>query len=540
VVEYELKTLAGMPGGEYTLELRPLIAFRDYHATTHQNEGLDGTVTENEGIASITPYQGLPALFFGYGTAELERSGNWFQNLEYAVELERGLDFREDLFNPFVLKFQLKPGIPVAVVASTEPRHAEAVPALKLAELERRSALLDLFPSKEPSLRKLAAAADQFIVQRGKFETIIAGYPWFSDWGRDAMISLPGLTLATGRPEIARSILLAFAGSVDQGMLPNRFPDAGDAPEFNTVDATLWFFEAIRSYAQSTGDFDFVRQHLYEKLKDILDWHIRGTRYRIQVQDDGLLACGETGVQLTWMDAKIGDWVVTPRSGKPVEIQALWYNALRIIEDLAGRFGDADRKALARELADLAKASFNSQFWNKPYFCLYDVVDGEFHDGSIRPNQIFAVSLTHTMLPDERANDVVETVRRELFTPFGLRTLSPHDPRYRGRYEGGVRERDSAYHMGTVWPWLMGPFITAYLKTNSNVPAARQRAAQWLEGCCEQMRRAGLGQISEIADGDAPHEPRGCFAQAWSVGELLRAGIEDIYQSEPKRSATAK
>ena len=526
VVEYELKS----PAGECTLELRPLIAFRGYHSLTHENSALDATVTAHEGIARMTPYQGLPTIYFGYGSAVLERSGDWYRNFEYEQELERGLDFREDLFNPFVLRFQLKPGMPVAVIASTEPRQASAAPAFKRRELERRNALLDLVPLKLPLIRKLAAAADQFIVQRGEFETIIAGYPWFSDWGRDTMIALPGLTLAAGRPETARKILLAFAAAVDEGMLPNRFPDDGAAAEFNAVDATLWFCEAIRAYTQYTGDFEFVCESLYQILTGIVDWHIRGTRYGIKVQNDGLLACGQPGVQLTWMDAMIGDWVVTPRNGKPVEIQALWYNALRIIEDLASRFGDAPRKSSLGELADRANESFNAQFWNKSSMCLYDVVDGKFNDGGIRPNQIFAVSLSHSMLSSDRARDVVQTVRRELLTPFGLRTLSPRDPRYRGRYEGGVRERDSAYHMGTVWPWLMGPFLTAYLKTNGSNPDARQLAEGWFQQCCQPMFSGALGQIPEIADGDPPHELRGCFAQAWSVGELLRVAVEQIYR----------
>jgi predicted glycogen debranching enzyme len=282
-------------------------------------------------------------------------------------------------------------------------------------------------------------------------------------------------------------------------MLPNRFPDAGEAPEYNTVDATLWFFEAVRAYMDHTGDAKFL-----PALKDIVDWHIKGTRYGIHADSDGLLACGEPGVQLTWMDAKIGDWVVTPRTGKPVEVQALWYNALRV--------------AGFDELAERAKASFLAQFWNAGEGCLYDVVDGTFRDGAIRPNQIFAVSLHHTMLPEDKARQVVETVQRDLLTPAGLRSLSPCDSRYRGRYEGGVYERDSAYHQGTVWPWLMGPFLTAYGKTHGD----REQILRWLNGCEAWMEQACLGQISEIADGDPPHTPRGCVAQAWSVAELLR------------------
>jgi predicted glycogen debranching enzyme len=365
------------------------------------------------------------------------------------------------------------------------------------------------------------SAAGQFIVQRDELRSVIAGYHWFSDWGRDAMIALPGLTLATGRPEIAKDILLAFARSIDQGMLPNRFPDAGETPEYNTVDATLWFFAAADALVRATVDLQFVKEHLYEKLVNIVDWHERGTRYGIHTDADGLLACGE---RLTWMDARVGDWVVTPRSGKPVEVQALWYNALRTLEAFAAQFGDTVTSSRCLSLAlDLVRPNFVRLFWNDGADCLYDVVNGDTRDASIRPNQIFAVSLPYTMLPEDRAHKVVDVVQRELLTPYGLRTLATTDPRYRGRYEGDQLSRDAAYHQGTVWPWLLGPFLTAYMKVNG--PESRDGMAHWLAPFREHLRTAGLGQISEIFDGDPPHQPRGCIAQAWSIAEILRAAL---------------
>jgi predicted glycogen debranching enzyme len=347
------------------------------------------------------------------------------------------------------------------------------------------------------------------------------------------MVALPGLALVTGRTDVAKSILLEFARHVDRGMLPNRFPDAGEQPEYNTVDATLWFFEAVRSLAEHGDTLKFIRANLYDVLADIVAWHARGTRYGIRVDDDGLLASGEPGVQLTWMDAKVGDWVVTPRYGKAVEIQALWYNALRIMERLAKEFGDEGGTTRYAEIAARAKHRFNQVFWNEAAGCLYDVIDGDARDGSIRPNQIFAVSLRHTMLSREQARRVVEVIERELLTPYGLRTLAPGDPQYRGRYEGDQRSRDGAYHQGTVWAWLMGPFITAYLKVHGRTKNGREKAAQWLGGFREHLSDAGLGQISEIFDGDAPHRPRGCIAQAWSVSELLRAAVEDVSGIRP-------
>ena len=315
-------------------------------------------------------------------------------------------------------------------------------------------------------------------------------------------------------------------------MLPNRFPDAGETPEYNTVDATLWFFEAIRAYLTYTGDLDFARE-LYPVLTDIVAWHVRGTRYGIKLDDSGLLSSGEPGVQLTWMDAKVGDWVVTPRRGKPVEIQALWYNALCIMEDLAQRLGDDVSRKRFGSMAALTKWSFNRLFWNDRGGYLYDVVNGGPPDASIRPNQIFAASLAFTMLNPERAKAVVEVVQEHLLTPFGLRSLAPGDPQYRGRYEGDPRSRDGAYHQGTVWPWLMGPFITAYVRVYGRSKAARQQAEAWLLPLKEHLSDAGLGHISEIFDGDTPHRPVGCIAQAWSAAEVLRATVEDIFGMRP-------
>jgi predicted glycogen debranching enzyme len=533
VVEYEVR------GADCTLELRPLIAFRDYHSLTHHNDSLDRTVRQEPGIACVAPYHGLPSLYFAHNAAALEETGNWYYNLEYAVEQQRGLDAHEDLFNPFVLRYNLQAGAIASVVATTQVRAAAEASVLKLNEIERREQVLLQAPSSNPFIRQLTPAADQFIVQRGELNSVIAGYHWFADWGRDTMIALPGLTLAIGRPELAKNILEAFAASADQGMLPNRFPDAGERPEYNTVDATLWLFEAVRAYLQYTGDCEFVRERLYPKLKEIVDWHLRGTRYGIRMDADWLLSCGEPGVQLTWMDAKIGDWVVTPRTGKPVEIQALWYNALRILAALAHEFGDSGPELFLGELAEQTRKSFVSKFWNAERGCLFDVINGEERDGAIRPNQIFAVSLHHRMLPPDKERRVVEVVEQELLTPLGLRSLSPRDANYRPRNEGGVRERDSAYHQGTVWPWLMGPFISAYVKVHDRSEASKAQAASWLQPFETHLMAAGLGQISEITDAEPPYTPRGCIAQAWSVAELLRAAVEDVYELPISRTIEA-
>ena len=539
VVTYDL--LLAPAGKDVCLELRPLIAFRDYHSTTHENSAISHSFEQTPNLAVLQPYEGVPRLYLAHDAEHVEGAGIWYKNFVYAIERERGLDFQEDLFNPLVFRFDLTSRASATVIASLKPHDVSRAADLRRNEIDRRRAIADAAPTEDAFTRMLALAADQYIVARGDRNTVVAGYPWFTDWGRDTMIALPGLTLFTGRHDVARQVLAEFAQHVDMGMLPNRFPDAGEQPEYNTVDATLWFFEAIRAYATATGDYEFVHTELWPVLNDIIEWHVRGTRYGIAMKDTGLLKAGEQGVQLTWMDAKIGDWVVTPRTGCPVEIQALWFNALKIMEDFAARFADDALRKRFSGMAATAQWSFNRLFWNEKSGCLYDVINGGPPDASIRPNQIFAVSLRYTMLSAERARLVVEAVERELLTPVGLRSLAPSDPNYRGRYEGDGRARDSVYHQGTVWPWLLGPFVSAYVKVNGSSEAARRHAAQMLDPLREHLCHAGLLQISEIFDGDAPHSPRGCFAQAWSVAEIMRVLCEDVYQLkvQPRRTPIA-
>ncbi len=530
VIRYALLTPSEQ---SITLEAHPLLAFRDYHTLMHEkmheNSAVNAHYISAEGLLSFAPYAGLPALHLAHNAAAIESTGYWYRNFEYAVERARGLDYQEDLFNPCTLKFELKENHSADLIASTEARDTKQITQIRHAELTRRQAIVAAISVEDELTRTLTTAADQFIVKRGAGHTIIAGYHWFSDWGRDTMIALPGLTLTTGRTDVAASILKEFTQHVSQGMLPNRFPDAGEAPEYNTVDATLWYIEAVRAWLAVTGDTAFVKEQLYATLTDIIDWHERGTRYGIRLDADGLLRAGVPGVQLTWMDAKVGDWVVTPRIGKPVEIQALWFNALCVMRDLADSLSDKANEKRYQQMAARAKRSFNEQFWNETAGCLYDVVDGEMRDGSIRPNQIFAVSLPHAMLTKARAQQVVAVVERDLLTPYGLRSLAPDDAQYCARYAGGILERDGAYHQGTVWAWLLGPFITAYLKTYSG-KAVRSQVAQWQQALAEHLRDAGLGQVSEIFDGAVPHEPNGCMAQAWSVAEWLSASKKSLHK----------
>jgi predicted glycogen debranching enzyme len=505
------------------LTVRPFLSGRDYHTLHKENSDFKFEPERRNGALLWRPYVGVPGIAL-HANGEYEHAPEWYRSFLYSEELERGLDATEDLASPGVVRWDLSRQEAVCLLSAVIGRKGNGgsarrrFAALRAAESRRRSAL-----------RGLERAAEAYLARRGEGMTIIAGYPWFADWGRDTFISLRGVCLATGRLEEAGAILRQWAGAVSEGMLPNRFPDGGEEPEYNSVDASLWYVVVVGEYLRALeGALRRVpggeRRRLRDAVEAILEGYARGTRYGIRLDTDGLLAAGVPGVQLTWMDAKVGERVITPRVGKPVEVQALWLNALWS----AGAFSERWKEPLERGLAAFAR-----RFWNEAGGCLYDVVDpwhrsGEI-DSSFRPNQIFAVGgLPLPLLEGERARRLVDAVEARLWTPLGLRSLAPGEPGYAPRYEGGVSERDSAYHQGTVWPWLAGAFIEAWVRVRGGSAAAREQArSRFLAPLLAHLQEAGLGHISEIADAEPPHTARGCPFQAWSVGEALRvsAGV---------------
>ena len=528
-----------------TLELRPLIACRDFHGRMHENRDLNMDIRRENRSISIDPcgvrlfmsarVEQAASLFNtaqadSFFEEEFQASGYWYSNLEYMTEAYRGQESHEDLYSPGYFVCTLTQGEEAVLIASTEDPSGLEVESARLSELKRRNSVSNAAAGTQ-HLSDLMAAADQFIVKRSgdNLFSIIAGYHWFGDWGRDTMIALPGLTLVTKRYDIARGILKAFAQYCDRGMIPNRFPEVGEQPDYNTVDASLWFIYAVKKYLDYTSDLGFIKSELFHVLTQIIQYYISGTRHNIHMDEDSLIYAGEAGTQLTWMDAKIGDLVVTPRRGKAVEINALWYNALRFMESLSLRLGEGAWSVKCSYLAESARRNFNRIFWNHAENCLYDCIDGDCYDAAIRPNQIFAISLPYRLLTEERAEAVLKVVQRELLTPFGLRSLSMKNKGYIGHYGGDQYSRDVAYHQGTVWAWLLGPFITAYINVNGRSREAKEFAEGLLSGFLhDHLWDAGLGTISEIFDGDPPHHPRGCIAQAWSVAEILRAYVEDV------------
>ena len=502
-------------GDAVKLHVRLLMSVRDYHSLQQMNDRFDFEATTiGDDPSSVTmawtPYPDQPRIVVT-SPGRYEHKPSWFKDFYYADEDERGLDFLEDLAVPGEFHFELGDTPRMLTLAVDEP--IVAPDDIFANEMVRRS-----------KLSPLKLAASHYVVRRDERDTIIAGYPWFTDWGRDTFIALRGLCLAGDQLDIAKNILLAWSATVSEGMLPNRFPDGDSSPEYNSVDASLWFVIAANEFLSLASSRTGLVSSADEKqitlaTDEILNGYRRGTRHEIRMDEDGLIAAGEPGVQLTWMDAKVGDWVVTPRIGKPVEVQALWLNCCW----LAGR-----RLPHWAKIFDAALPTFRKRFWNETAGSLYDIVDVNHAvgtvDASFRPNQILAVGgLPYVLIEGRRARSIVDAVEAKLWTPLGLRALSPDDSRYQGTYGGGIFRRDGAYHQGTAWPWLLGPFVDAWLRVRGNSAAAQAEAKQkfWLpiEG---QMKVAGLGHVSEVVSGDAPHGAGGCPFQAWSLGEYIR------------------
>jgi predicted glycogen debranching enzyme len=512
--------LAGKAEG-VRLAVRPFLSGRDYHLLLRENAAFRFDAAVQDGRVVWSPYPDRPAIA-AVSNGDYTHEPAWYRNFQYDEERARGLDFVEDLAAPGVFRWDLSAGEAVWILA-VEGLDAGAVPAGVKAEvaLKKLRAAERLRRGQFPT--RLQRSADAYLVRRGEGKTIIAGYPWFTDWGRDTFISLRGLCLATGKLDTARELLLTWAGTVSEGMLPNRFADQGGA-EFNSVDASLWFVIAVHEFLQTAaGKKGKVTRRdqkaLTTAVDAILDGYAQGTRHGIRADGDGLLRCGEPGLALTWMDVRLDGQPVTPRGGKPVEVQALWLNALWTRREASPRWAD---------LVARGTAAFREHFWNEAGGCLYDVVDAGGQAGVIdtafRPNQIFAVGgLPQALLDGERARRVVDAVEGRLLTPLGLRTLAPGEPGYMPRCEGNVAQRDGAYHQGTVWPWLLGPFVEAWVRVRGGKARVRREArTRFLEPLLAHLDDAGLGHVSEIADGDPPHTPRGCPFQAWSMGEALR------------------
>lgn len=536
VVEYE-----NTGDTTFKLGLTPLFVHRDYHALYKENAYEDYWVKPQNGCYAIYAHYGAPALYFNFSSGEFVENRQWFKNFEYERERERGLDFQEDSFSIAQIYAVLKPGAKVHLVFSTEEDMATADPqTLKARELRRLEGIAPA-DTDDSFLRDLMLSADQFVVQRKSTAgySLLAGYHWFTDWGRDTMIAMRGLTIATGKQEISKSILETFFRYVDKGMLPNRFPDGDEALEYNTIDATLWLFVALYEYYKKFNDLDFVAEQL-DTLRDILDQHIAGTRYQIRATPDGFLAGGEGLAQLTWMDARVGDFVVTPRHGCPVEIQALWFNALRIYQYFAGALNQPYEKY--QLLGDTLSANFEIHFV-RPNGGLNDVIvpndsAGYTADNTIRCNQIYVVSLPFSLLDKESEKRVVAEVREHLLTNFGLRTLAPEHPDFKAAYGGNPWERDTAYHQGTVWPFLLGEYAAAFLKVNAWSEKAQKDVQALVEPLKSHFYQDNciLG-ISEIFDGSLPRAGKGTVQQAWSVGALLKILLDlKSYRKKARRN----
>lgn len=531
VISYDLM-LTDRQDDEVMLSLRPFYAYRGYHERRSSNgEPLGYSHCDGQTLSFKTS-TGLPDTYIHLKNSTWNEDPYWFYNFFYSVEAQRGLPCREDLFTPGTLTTRLKVGHPIHVLLSTDGVYPQNSAQLIEQERTRRESLFAAVTKRDTLTDILSRAADQFVVKRGdRGRTIIAGYPWFTDWGRDTMIALPGTCLVTKRFGDAKAILSAFADHIDSGLIPNRFPDIGEHPEYNTVDGTLWFFVAIWSYVRYSRDVEFASSKLLPALRDIISHHDAGTKFNIKTAPDGLLNAGNLETQLTWMDARANGVAVTPRHGKAVEINALWYNALCISGEICRLAGKPSDAALLHSRASKVRAAFIATFWSAETGYLYDCVNEHGKDASLRPNQLLALSLPFAVVEQNHATSILDHVTSKLLTPRGLRTLSPDAPQYRGRYSGDGFWRDSAYHQGTVWPWLLGPYLSAL--TKFDLEGAKKSLA-YIRQFSAHLSEAGVGTVSEIFDGDSPWNPHGCMAQAWSVSEIFRVYMEDVMGQVPQ------
>ena len=524
VIVYEVTT----KDEAVTMTFTPYVNYRDHHNVSKIEE-FNYNVKYNSETLTLKEKDSLLNLKI-ISNCEFNKDEKWSLPMYYSNEEYRGLDYIDHHFIPGEFSIKLKENsknIISFVVTIENDNNFDPLKILK-DEKDRRKKLISKAGYDNKMLKELVLSSDQFIVHRNSTnrKTVIAGYPWFTDWGRDTMIALPGLTLTTGRYNDAREILLTFIKYIKNGLIPNMFPDENNEPLYNTVDGTLWFFNGVYKFLEYTGDIETVRDEIYPHLVDIIDHHIKGTLYDIYLDDDGLLSAGGPGTQLTWMDVKVDDWVVTPRHGKAVEINALWYNALKIMEELSKRFNKDYN--YYKSLSERTKDSFISKFWNDEKDCLYDVLQDNVTIDKIRPNQIIAVSLPFSMLDNTMGKLVVKKVYNKLYTPHGLRTLDKDDEEYKGKYGGDIYSRDGAYHRGTVWPWLIGPFVESYAKVNNYSRESILKVKEMLELFYYHLEDGCIGSISEILDGDEPFYSRGCVSQAWSVSEVLRTYVEIV------------
>ncbi len=510
-------------GPDASIEVRPLLSGRNHHHLGREDGRFQGRCrTLARGFEARL--EGLPAFRALCPEGDFRPEPLWYRSQTYGREERRGLDFTEDVFGPGVFRLSLPSGRTASLVISTEERNPADAPAWAAQERRLRDELLSRTHLKGSLGRTLTMAADQFLVSRGEGMSVIAGYPWFGDWGRDSLVSLPGLCLATGRPEDAEKILDVWTAASADGWTPNRFSDEDGRPDAFAVDAGLWLPWAVQNYFKVTRNAAAVRRWA-PVLRRIVDAIEKGTRHGVHMDRDGLVSLPPEAAALTWMDARVDGRPVTPRSGKPVEIQALWYNALEFLAELDLKLKDGSRGY--EKLAAVARAGFNEKFWNEREGYLYDRLEGRDKDASIRPNALLAVSLPYEILDASKFSSVVDRAERDLLTPGGLRTLSPEDVAFRGRHAGPPPERDRAYHQGAAWPWLLGPFLTAYAKVHGSSDETKTRLADFLRPFRDHVLEEGVGTVSELFDGDAPHRPGGCPAQAWSVAEILRVLWEE-------------